>query len=862
MSHSRDTLPIDARLGDVASTVRQHGAVVLIAEPGAGKTTRVPPALLAGGDDTSGEATSDRVIVLEPRRLAARAAASRIAQEGGWTLGQEVGYQVRYENKTRADTRIHVVTEGIFIRRLQSDPFLSGVRTVILDEFHERSVASDLALALTQELRQGARPDLEVVVMSATMDPVPVARFLGGAPTLVVEGRVHPVDIRHVEPRSRFLEDNVASAVADAWDTTQGDALVFLPGVGEIGRAERALSGFAKRTGARLLRLHGTLPLAEQEKVLAPSNGRKIILATNVAETSLTVPGVDLVIDSGVAKQRITDARHGIDRLEIIPISRHSADQRAGRAGRLGPGRAVRLWSEAHHRTRALADRPEIQRVDLAAVVLELKAWGVGDPAAFEWFERPSEGALKSAEELLAALGACAPDGAMTAVGRDLLSLGVHPRLGRILIAARDAGHLEAGAALAALLEERDIVTREANSRAGDGTSGPSDLLVRLELFERAVAEHFHVGSLERLGVNAIRARAVARLRDELVRRASGALEDRRQKATGSPDTHRDDALLQALLYGFPDRLVRRRARHSKRGRMVGGRGVTLAHESVVRDSELFLALEVEETARGGKAESLVRLASAVERTWLVSTVPDALDEVIDTFFDDESGKVKATATHVYGDLPLEEPRQLRPQRDVAGRVLAEAAKQQATSIVDQHEGAAQWLARLRFLGEHMAELAVPGLDETTLAEIVAGQCAGKTSLDELRTVDWLRALKGSLPYETQHAVDQHAPARVRIPSGREVTLVYEKGQPPLLAARVQELFSLSETPRVAAQRVPVLFHILAPNYRPVQVTQDIKSFWDNTYAQVRKDLRGRYPKHAWPEDPWTAKATEFRRRR
>ena len=854
MSQVRDKLPIDARLGDITSTLRQHGAVVLIAEPGAGKTTRVPPALLSG--------TGDRVIVLEPRRLAARAAASRIAHECGWTLGQEVGYQVRYENKTRADTRIHVVTEGIFIRRLQSDPFLSGVRTVVLDEFHERSVASDLALALTQELRQGARPDLEVVVMSATMDPTPVARFLGDASTLIVEGWVHPVEIRHIEPRSQFLEDNIETAVTDAWDTTQGDTLVFLPGVGEIVRAEKALSGFAKRTGAQLQRLHGTLPLAEQEKVLARSDGRKIILATNVAETSLTVPGVDLVVDSGVAKQRVTDTRHGIDRLETIPISRHSADQRAGRAGRLGPGRAVRLWSEAHHRTRALADRPEIRRVDLAAVVLELKAWGVGNPAEFHWFEKPSDGALMSAEELLVALGACSPDGAMTAVGRDLLRLGVHPRLGRILIAAGDAGYLEAGAALAALLEERDILTQEASSRSGAASSGPSDLLVRLELFERAVAERFQVGTLDRLGVNAIRARAVARLRDELVRRASSALKDRRQATTSSSAPDRDNALLQALLYGFPDRLVRRRAPRSERGRMVGGRGVALARESVVRDSELFLALEVEETARGGKAESLVRMASAVERSWLETAVPDGLDENVDTVFDDESGKVKATATHVYRDLPLEEPRQLRPQREVAGTVLAEAAKRQAVAIVDQHEGAAHWVARLRFLGEHMAELALPGLDETTLAEMVAGECASKTSLAELRTVDWLRVLKGSLPYGTQRAVDQHAPASIRIPSGREVSLVYEKGQPPLLSARVQELFGLGETPRVAAGRVPVLFHILAPNYRPVQVTQDIKSFWDNTYAQVRKDLRGRYPKHAWPEDPWAAKATEFRRRR
>ena len=859
MSPDRETLPIDVRLHDIVAAVRKTGAVILIAEPGAGKTTRVPPALLSQSDRDRRVSSSDRVIVLEPRRLAARAAASRIAQENGWTLGQEVGYQVRYENRTRADTRIHVVTEGIFIRRLQNDPFLSGVRTVILDEFHERSIASDLALALTQEIRLGARPELEIVVMSATMDPLPVARFLRNAATLIVEGRVYPVEIQHVEPTSKYLEENVLDAVTGAWQKAQGDALVFLPGIGEIVRAEQALRRFALDTATQLVRLHGTLPLVEQEKALAPTKARKVILATNVAETSLTVPGVDLVVDSGLAKRRITDVRHGIDRLETVPISRHSADQRAGRAGRLGPGHAVRLWSEAHHRTRPLADRPEIQRVDLAAVVLELKAWGVADPRAFDWFERPATETLAVAEELLVTLGASTgDDGTLTSTGKDLLSLGIHPRLGRILLAAWDAGHLEAGATLAALLEERDLLTREAASRAGANESGPSDMLVRLELFELAAAERFHPGRLERLGVHAPRARAVERLRDDLVRRARGVPSAR---PTG-PKLDRDNALLIALLCGFPDRLVRRRAPRSERGRMVGGRGVILARESVVRDPELFLALEVEETTRGGKAESLVRLASCVERAWLEESMSNAVHDTVDTFFDATSGKVKATATRVYRDLPLEEPRQLRPRPEAAADVLRAAARERAATIISQHESAARWLARVRFLRENSSEFNLPDLGAAQLAEIVAAHCAGRSTLDELRAVDWLAVLKGSLPYATQRAVEQQAPATVRIPSGREVTLGYETGQPPVLAARVQELFGLAETPRVAGGRVPVLLHILAPNHRPVQVTRDLKSFWDNTYAQVRKDLRGRYPKHAWPENPWTAKATKMPRRR
>ncbi|MBI4607107.1 MAG: ATP-dependent helicase HrpB [Planctomycetes bacterium] len=845
-------LPIDPEVPRIVDLVRRHGALVLCAPPGSGKTTRVPPALLEG------LGARGRVVVLQPRRIAARAAAARIASERGWTLGREVGYQVRFERRTSRETRLEIVTEGILTRRLQSDPFLEGVSCVVLDELHERSIHADLALAVLREVRAAARRDLVVVVMSATLDPEPVSRFLGGCPAVTPGARPLPGEVRYLDRPDRSPAGELAARVLrDAWRAARGNALVFLPGIDEIRRAARELEGFARIQDALIAPLHGGLSLEEQELALRPAARRKIVLATNVAETSLTIEGVDLVIDGGLARILRSDPRTGIDRLEVSRISKRSAEQRAGRAGRLGPGTAVRLWTRAEDALLPEAEAPEVRRVDLSATVLELKAWGVTDPASFGWFEAPEPAALERAEELLAALGAVEERrGPLTPAGRAMLAIPAHPRLSRMLVEAHARGVLAEGAALAALIEERDIVPLIAAGRPGGGgasETGPSDLLARLDLLdeaERLGRGGGGRGRLAALGVDPGAVRAVLQARDALLRSARETLgPEPRPAGRGSGG---DAALLRVLLHGYPDRVVRRRAKGGDRGRMTGGRGVALARESIVRDAELFLAVEVEDGPRGSQ-EALVRLASAVRRDWLEEDFPQAISEARETFFDAKLERVRSTAAALYRDLPLEEPRDHRPEPAEAERVLAAAARERAEEAFAADEDASRWLARVRSLREWMPELGLPAFSLEELREAIAQACAGKSSLAEVRALGLVEVLRGRLDRAQLQALDRHAPEALRVPSGSAVRLAYEPGRPPVLAVRLQEMFGLAETPRVAAGRVPVLLHLLGPNFRPVQVTQDLRSFWDNTYAQVRKDLRARYPKHAWPEDPWTA---------
>jgi ATP-dependent helicase HrpB len=822
----------------------------------------VPPALLEG---LTRAGRKGRIVVLQPRRIAARAAAARIAFERGWTLGREVGYQVRFENRTSGETRIEVVTEGILTRRLQSNPFLEGTAAVILDEFHERSMHADLAIAILREVRTTVRDDLAVVVMSATLDPAPIASFLGDCPVVTAGGRPYPVTVRHIDRPDRApAGEQAAQAVRDAWGESRGSTLVFLPGIGEIRRAAAALESFARSQDALVAPLHGSLSLDEQDLALRPSPRRKIILATNIAETSLTIDGVDLVIDSGLARVLRSDPQSGIDRLELSRISKSSAEQRAGRAGRQGPGTALRLWTAAEHSVLPESEAPEIRRVDLSSTVLELRAWGVADPAAFGWFEAPDAAALERAEDLLVALGAVeARHGPITAAGKAMLAIPAHPRLSRMLVAAHAEGVLEDGAALAALVEERDIVPLSAAARpweAGRGSreAGPSDLLVRLDLLHQAERAGFRREALARLGVDPGAARAVAQARDALLRIARDMLGPSRRPTDRS---RAEAALLRVLLHGYPDRVARRRARGGERGRMTGGRGVVLARESVVRDHELFLAIDLDDGPRGSQ-DALVRLASGVERSWLEAEFPSFIEERLETWFDAEAEKVRCAATRCYRDLPLEEPRDRRPDPAAASELLAAAASERAAAIVAGDEEATAWLARVRSLRAWMPELELPSFDTSELGAALAESCAGRTSLAELRQGGLVNLLRGRLTPAQSAALDKHAPEALQVPSGSHVRLHYEPGKSPVLAVKLQEMFGLADTPRVAAGRVPVLLHLLGPNYRPVQITQDLRSFWDNTYEQVRKDLRARYPRHAWPEDPWEGVPERRPRRR
>ena len=846
------SLPIDRYLSEIVTSATRHRALVLVAEPGAGKTTRVAPALLRHGVL---HPDHPNLVMLQPRRVAARAAAERIAEENHWRLGHEVGYHIRFDRKICNSTRLRVLTEGILTRQLLDDPFLEGIGAVLLDEFHERSIHTDIAAALLREVQQTVRDDLIVIVMSATLEADPVARFFGDCPVVRVEGRTFPVDINYrgapAGAAKMALPARAAEAATEVIGSLPdgGDLLVFLPGAQEIRRTATHLDSTARRHDLLVLPLHGNLPAEEQSRALRPADRRKIILATNIAETSLTIDGVNTVIDSGLARVAGYDPQRGLDRLELKRISKASAKQRAGRAGRTQAGRCIRLWSQREEQAMAEFELPEIRRVDLCATVLALHAWGKSDIRRFNWYEPPPEEMLVSAERLLEMLGAL-ENGAITTVGRHLMSIPAHPRIARLLLAAAEEGMLEEGAAIAAILSEKDLLSIDfslAPSQRGPLTQGRSDLLVRLELLERAEREKF-AGHLRSEGIDPIAARQIARVRDELLRIGRRLTHKSHRQAD-------EEKLLRLALYAYPDRVVRRRENDPMGGVMVGGGGVRLAAESIVRKGDFYFALDARADERSDVREAIVRIASAIEPQWLEETFPRQIRHERTIIYDAQKDRVVARGVLYYRDLPLREESDAAIDPEQAAIVLAEAARSRAVEIIQSNEQAAEWLARLALLRKHMPEHSWLNLDESELAELIASNVHGKRSIAELKNADWESLLQGQLSYPLDRLLDQHAPKLLRVPSGSNVHLSYTKGDRPVLSVRLQEVFGWIDTPRVAGGRVPIVLHLLAPNFRPVQITDDLKSFWSNTYFQVRKDLRVRYPRHAWPEDPLTAKA-------
>jgi ATP-dependent helicase HrpB len=731
-------LPVDAYLDEILAAVRKSRRLVVVAPPGAGKTTRIPPALAMLG----------RTILLQPRRVAARTLARRIADERNWTVGEEVGWQIRFERRFNARTRLLVATEGILTARLQSDPLLEDFNCIILDEFHERSIHADLALALARQAVE-SRDDLSLVVMSATIDAAPIAAYLDAA-IVTIETRTYPVDVRHRAALS--VEDAVREAASDA----KGDLLCFLPGSREIEDVRRALAL------PNVFTLHGGLDVEAQELALAPSRDRKIILATNVAETSLTVEGVSDVIDSGLHKVLRFDAETAVDHLVTEQISRDSADQRAGRAGRTGPGRATRLWDE---RMLLRPQRePEIRRVDLASTVLGIVAWG-GDPLTFDWFEKPPQARVDAALELLRRLGAI-EQRRLTPLGERLRNFPLHPRLARVLIDANGADH--AARVCALLSEERR------GSTIGDALT---------------LADAPHLRNPAR----------------ELSRIAQRLLADAYQHEAG------EETLRRALLAGYPDRVGIRRAPGSLRLLLASGTGAVLARESGLHTGEFVVALDV-----SGGQESLVRIASVVERDWLTPTHEDVVHSLSGT-------RVKATRRLWYSSILL---REINVETDPE-----EERRLRAEALLGKIDADLQ--RRLNF-----AEVAV----------------------------DWpqIVATTGTLqlPWDLSRRLEQLAPERLALPSGRTTQLDYREDGSVVASVKLQELFGLADSPRLGPNRKPVTFALLSPAGRPVQVTSDLRSFWSNGYQEVRRELRARYPKHPWPDDPWTAEATHRTRRK
>ena len=820
-------LPIDGVLPELLAALAERPCAVVVAPPGSGKTTRVPPALLELGPGS--------VLVLQPRRVAARLAARRIADERGSRVGAEVGYRTRFDRKVSAATRIEVLTEGLLLRRLQSDPFLEGVSAVVLDEFHERSLDIDLAIALLKEVQQDARDDLKLVVMSATLDAGPVAAFLGPDRCAIIEagGRAFPVE-HHFDARpSRMrLGDRVAAAIRQELGAqgTPGHVLVFLPGVGEIHATARALEDGDLPDDVTVHLLHGGLRAKEQDAALAPASGRKVVLSTNIAETSITLQGVRSVIDTGLAKIPRFDLATGITRIELQRIPRASADQRAGRAGRTGPGRCRRLWTEAEDRQLTPDPVPAVRRVDLAPVALQLRAWGA-DPATFDWFERPSDDALRTATGLLDSLGATDATG-ITPLGRQLATLPLHPRLGRVLLAGGDV--LASAATAVALLASRDILRRGADPGLED-----DDLALRLaHIAARELGDRLP-RDVDRAAVDEVR-----RVRDQLLRAARDLPEPPR---SGAPP------LSAALLAGYPDRVGLRRA-GGERFLLASGTGARLAPSSAARNAELILALGLDVGPRGG--EPTIRIAAPIEPDWL------DVEERAEVVFDPEREAVVQRRVRRYGALLLsEQPATGRAPEDAVTACLLEAAQGiGADRLLTLDRDAEEVVGRIATVRSVAPELDLPD----PLADLLPRLCAGRRSFAQLRKANVAKAVLESLTWPQRSGLDRLAPERLRVPSGSNIRLRYDpKGvDPPVLAARIQQLFGMNETPRIARGRVSVLVHLLAPNNRPAQVTRDLASFWSTTYPDVRKDLRGRYPKHAWPEDPTTATAEDRPRRR
>ncbi len=875
-------LPIDEVLPQLCEELRQPSVVLLRAPTGAGKTTRVPGALL-----DAGLAGDREVIVLEPRRLAARAAARRTASERGGRLGDEVGYQVRFDSKRSAQTRICFMTTGLFLRRLQSDPFLDGVGLVIFDEFHERSLDGDLALALARRVQAEARDDLKLVVMSATLETKPLLAFLDNAPFVESQGRSYPVEIEYL-PNTERVErggpsaETVRTGIRRALANTAGNVLVFLPGVGEIKRAADLIGSELRSSGHLLFQLYGDQSPEDQDRALQEQSARVVYLATNVAEASLTLPNITAVVDTGLSRTLRHDAGRGVNQLVLGPISRASAQQRAGRAGRTAPGQCLRLWTEHDERSQQAEEEPEVRRVDIAGALLELFVWGEVAPARFPWFEAPSEAALESALQVLVGIGAivATDDGEseyrLLEMGRRIAGLPLHPRLARLLVEGASRGAAFEAATCAALLSERSPFRRAARIAHSSTSPFDSDLIDQLH----ALFEYEQRGGRTSDVVPAI-ARSLFRVRDQLLRSAEvgGAGKPReRSSAKGSRPSNdhgdartstdsrssgrtlasnsseTDEALARALLLAYPDRLARRRAPGDDRALMIDGRGVRLARESSVKDAELFICLEVFATAK----EVIVRSASEVRREWLDE---ERVTTETGLAFDTESQRVVAELITRYGGLALDHRPATLERGPAATQVLVDAVAadlDRALPLTDKEF--VNFRARIHCLREWMPDLELPRIDDAFLCARLPELCAGKLSFAELARAPLVDAVRNALDWKQVDALDRHAPERIKVPSGNNIRLTYEEGRPPILAARIQELFGMKSTPRIAGGRVTLLLHLLAPNMRPQQVTDDLESFWNTTYATVRKDLRRRYPKHDWPEDPWSAKAKQRRR--
>ena len=830
-------MPVDETIPALKEALRETGSAVLVAAPGAGKTTRVPLALLnepwlAGGR---------KIVLLEPRRLAARSAARFMAASLGEAVGETVGYRVRLDTKVGPRTRVEVVTEGVLTRMLQQDPALEDVGLVIFDEFHERSLQADLGLALCLHSRSLFREDLRLLVMSATLEARPVADLLGGAPVIESRGRVYPVDTRYA-PRAADepLESAVARVVVQALrEQPDGDALVFLPGAAEIRRTQARLAEALSGGTTEIAALHGSLPAEEQDRALRPSppGRRKVVLSTSVAETSLTVEGVRIVVDGGLSRVPRFSPRTGMTRLETVPVSLASADQRRGRAGRVAPGVCYRLWAEEDNRRMAPADRPEIEESDLASLALELAVWGVSRPEELAWLNPPPQAAYRQARELLTAFGALTAEGSVTPHGRCMAELGAHPRLAHMMLRAAPLGLGELACELAALLSGRDLL------RGAAASSPDADIRLRLRAL-RGEAALPGVGERQRRLM-----REEARMWRQLL---SDAAADSGRTASDGPAANAADACGLLLALAYPDRIGQRR--ESGKYLLSGGRGAYLPDGEPLGREPYLAAAELDD--RG--TDSRIWLAAPVALADLERELAGLIRTETVVRWDAGTESVQARSRTTLGVLTLRDNPVAKPDPDRIREALLGAVRESGLALLPWTEQARQLQQRMRFL--HRLDPSFPdGSDESLLQKLeqwLAPHVEGMRSKADLQRLDLARALEDALTWPQRKELEALAPTHLTVPSGSRLRIDYGDPDHPALSVRLQELFGLPDTPRIAGGKVPLTLRLLSPANRPVQVTKDLAHFWRNTYFDIRKDLKGRYPKHHWPDDPLQAPAT------
>lgn len=859
-SASLKPLPVDSFTTAICDALATHHVLVLVAEPGAGKTTRVPPAMMA---DPRLLAKNQHIVMLQPRRTAARSTAEWIATEQGWKLGEEVGYQVRFESRISPRSRLHVVTEGILTRRLLGDPALEGCGIVILDEFHERSLDADLALMLLRESRDALRPDLKMVIMSATIDAGRIAEHLGGCPVIHVPGRTFPVEVTYDVASAHLpVTARIARSVEDATkNPDSGDILVFLPGLREIRDVQASLqplidSQIVKNTEIRTL--HGSQTLAEQIATLRPGNKRRIILSTNIAETSLTIEGISTVVDSGLVRQAGFEDATGLDSLKTRRISEASARQRAGRAGRLGPGSARRVWSQQE--PLAAFDLPEIERLDLSGFLLSCLSWGWTNPEQIDWLSEPPPERIRSSLKLLENLGAVEKNSlVLTPIGKLLAEMPVHPRLGRILLEGVAIGEPAEAALLVAMISERDFLDDFAAKRLSQRAGNRSDLLLRLDL----LSQDANSGTESGIDRDAVyRVRQVAKQLGTLLHRVKIPNSLRNQDLYDSPLMDNDEArLARMILAGFSDRLCRRSQRASKTAFMARGLGIRLAPTSLETENEFFLAIDPRrEDASHRGSEPVVRVALGIQKEWLDAWLEPLIETRRELQFDESSGKAKWLTEKKLHELTLSRTESQANAGELE-TAFREWAADHAEALLQSVPEVAAWLSRYHRLRDLSPELGWP--HDPDWSSAAQGWASGCKTRDQLLRKPALSWVQSTLPTDAPRRVEAELPTSLTLPNGRTARIEYDAGHEyPIVQARVQDFFGWHESPKLVGGRLPILLELLAPNQRPVQRTLDLKSFWTNTYPQVRKDLRGRYPKHHWPDDPWTATAGPSIRRR